>query len=542
MSTEPSTPIVSVIIPCYNYGHFLAEAIESVMEQSYPAIEILVIDDGSTDRTKEVAISYSDVIYIFQENQGLSAARNKGIGRSKGDYLIFLDADDWLLPEAIALNVSYLEQNSQAAFVAGGHTFVYPHTQQREEMLPAISSHPYHTLLSSGNYIAMIAAVMFARWVFNEILYDTSLDRCEDYDLYLKVTRRYPIVQHHHQIAAYRIHASTMSASATFMLLGALKVLRRQKAELQGVEEVRLHEAGVYFWIRYYCDILRNELSINRNPPSNYALKILLKYSRYLGYNYTLQSAGDIMKAMIKKNIPTFGKRWLYKLGILGYYLPMPGKVASGDFARLNPFSTEFGYDRGGPIDRHYIEKFLQKEAASITGRVLEIGDNAYTLQYGREKVEKSDILHIDASNPKATFIGDLSAAPQVPDDTFNCLILTQTLHLIYDFKGALQTCYRILKPGGILLLTTPGITPIDRGEWKETWYWSFTDKALRRLLTETFPNSSFEISSFGNVYVAAAYLYGMGLPEISEENLNYNDPHFQVINTIKAVKQPALV
>jgi glycosyltransferase involved in cell wall biosynthesis len=542
MSAEPSTLIVSVIIPCYNYGHFLAEAIESVMEQSYPAIEILVIDDGSTDRTKEVALGYSDVVYIYQENQGLSAARNTGISRSKGAYLIFLDADDWLFPEAIVLNANYLEQHSQAAFVTGGHTFVFTDTRKREKKYPALSLHPYHTLLSSGNYIAMIAAVMYARWIFDEIVFDTSLNTCEDYDLYLKITRRYPIVQHHHQIAAYRIHAFSMSASAPSMLLGTLKVLKRQKAELKGMEEVRLYETGVHFWIKYYCDILRNELLINKKPLSNYALKILLKYSPYLGYNYTLQSASAVMKAKIKNNIPAFGKRWLYKTGILRYYLPKPGKVVLGDFARLSPFSTEFGYDRGGPIDRYYIEKFLQKEAACITGRVLEIGDNAYTQRYGHKKVEKSDILHIDASNPKATFIGDLSAAPQVPDDTFDCLILTQTLHLIYDFKGALQTCYRILKPGGILLLTTPGITPIDRGEWKETWYWSFTDKAMHRLLTETFPNSSFEISSFGNVCVAASYLYGMGLPEISEEKLSYNDPHFQIINAIKAVKRPALV
>jgi SAM-dependent methyltransferase len=138
--------------------------------------------------------------------------------------------------------------------------------------------------------------------------------------------------------------------------------------------------------------------------------------------------------------------------------------------------------------------------------------------------------------------VGDLSAAPHIPDNTFDCLILTQTLQFIYDFRGALHTCYRILKPGGTLLLTVPGITPLDQGEWRDIWYWSFTDKALQRLGADTFVGgSSFSIASFGNVRVATAYLYGMGLPEIDQASLDYYDPQFQVINAVKAVKHAAL-
>lgn len=244
-----------------------------------------------------------------------------------------------------------------------------------------------------------------------------------------------------------------------------------------------------------------------------------------------------MLKEKLKASLPTFGKRWLRSVGLLGAHIPPVGEVQAGDFASLFPFSTEFGYDRGGPIDRYYIEGFLEREAASIRGRVLEIGDNAYSLQYGGSHLTQSDILHIDASNPKATFVGDLSDAPQVPDNTFDCLVLTQTLHLIYDFQGALRTCHRILKPGGTLLLTAPGLTPIDRGEWGETWYWAFTDKALRRLLAETFPGGQVALASFGNVRVATAYLYGLGLPEISRESLDYYDPQFQVINAVRAVK-----
>lgn len=244
-----------------------------------------------------------------------------------------------------------------------------------------------------------------------------------------------------------------------------------------------------------------------------------------------------MLKEIIKKNAPAFSLRWMQKAGMLQHRIPFVGKVDTGDMGSVYPFSTEFGYDRGGPIDRYYIENFLEKEAAHISGRVLEIGDNEYTLNYGGARVTQSDILHVDEKNPKATFVGDISDAPHVPANTFDALVLTQTLHLIYDFKAALRTCYRILKPGGVLLLTVPGITPIDHGEWKEIWYWSFTDKAMHKLMEETFPGGTCEVNTYGNVYAATSFLYGMGLPEVSKQKLDHNDPHYQVIVTVKAIK-----
>jgi len=237
--------------------------------------------------------------------------------------------------------------------------------------------------------------------------------------------------------------------------------------------------------------------------------------------------------------LPPSAKRSFYKAGLLKSFLPPAGKVNKGDFSSLKPFSTEFGYDRGGPVDRFYIERFLHNEASSICGRVLEIGENEYTLKFGKTNVAQSDILHVDDTNTRATFIGDISNAPQIPDNTFDCIVLTQTLHLIYNFREALATCFRILKPGGNLLLTVPGITPIDHGEWKETWYWSFTQRAMERLMADSFPGGKTDVATFGNVQVATSFLYGMGLGEVSKEALSYNDPHFPVIITVKAQKQP---
>src|SRR5689334_18886634 len=114
-------PTVSVVITCFNQGRFLADAIRSVQRQTYRNIEILVVDDGSTDNTRDVALSFADARYVYQPNAGLSAARNKGIKKSRGAFLVFLDADDWLYPEAIAINLDYLTKNPEWAFVSGWH-------------------------------------------------------------------------------------------------------------------------------------------------------------------------------------------------------------------------------------------------------------------------------------------------------------------------------------------------------------------------------------------------------------------------------------
>jgi len=536
MVAASTIPVVSVIIPCFNYGHFLAQAVDSVRQQTHTATEIIVVDDGSTDNTREVATRYPEVVYIYQKNKGLSAARNTGITRSTGDYLVFLDADDWLLPEALATNLNVLRQSSELAFCYGAYTAVYA-DGRRQDIFPPSSEHPYQDLLAKGNYIAMIATVMFARWALAGVRFDTSLPRCEDYDVYLRITRRYPVAQHQQLLAAYRIHAAALSAYLPVMLGSARQVLRRQQPVLRNSSEQSAYYQGIEFWRSYYVEQFRKSLAADEAPAYWPAMVFFLQYAPLIGYNYSVLRIKSVAKAALKSLLPAAAVRRLRRLKPLKHLVPPIGSVHGGDFQRPTPFSTNFGYDRGGAIDRYYIEGFLASEAASIRGRVLEIGDNAYTVRYGADEVHTSDILHIDATNPRATFVGDLSQAPHMPDDTFDCIILTQTLQFIYDFRGALATCYRILKPGGTLLLTVPGLSPLDKGEWREIWYWSFTDKALSRLMAEFFAGAEVIIGSFGNVWVATAFLYGMGITELAEQDLNFYDPQFQVINTVKATK-----
>src|SRR3954469_9296795 len=133
-----------------------------------------------------------------------------------------------------------------------------------------------------------------------------------------------------------------------------------------------------------------------------------------------------------------------------------------GDLRRLTPIDSGFGLGRGKPVDRHYIEDFLPRHAGDIRGRVLEVGENAYTVEYGGRRVTQSDILHADDSNPRATLIDDLADGGALPGEAFDCFICTQTLTYIYDVQQAVRTIRRILKPGGVLLATVPGISQMS--------------------------------------------------------------------------------
>lgn len=531
-------PLVTVVIPCFNHGKYLADAIESVLNQTYTKIEIIVIDDGSTDDTKLVAGRYNEVKYVFQNNSGLSAARNAGALYSSGEYLVFLDADDLLYPYSIAYNVKHLQKNAAAAFVSGAYQATTLEQVKLGEKKEVILSEHYTFFLKS-NYIGMHGTVMYQKRVFDEFKFDTSLKACEDYDMYLKVSRKYPVIHHSKKLAMYRMHQQNMSADAVLMLETGLKVLNRQKMLLKTDAEVIALKEGIKAYKLYYGNRLFMALKLNEAVLPVEALEVLRKHNLKLFYRYQIvQTLMRIFRlSVLQRLVPAFGLRLLYRLGIYKSYRPAAGTVKTGDFFRTTPFSNVFGYDRGGPIDRYYIENFLSAESEYICGRVLEIGDNEYTLRFGKENVQQSEVLHVNDSNPVATIVGDLSDAPQIADNSFDCIILTQTLHMVYDYKAVIKTCYRILKPGGTLLLTVPGITPIDYGEWGKTWLWSFTGRVMEMILAESFLKKQLEIETYGNVYVASAFLYGMGLPEIEKKVLDFHDPNMQVIITAKAVK-----
>ncbi len=205
-----------------------------------------------------------------------------------------------------------------------------------------------------------------------------------------------------------------------------------------------------------------------------------------------------------------------------------------GAVRRITPISDMWGYDRGTPIDRYYIERFLSQHHRDIHGRVLEIKDSGYTDRFGLN-VAHRDVLDVDPTNARATIIADLTVADAIPSGQFDCFVLTQTLHFIYDTRAALMHAHRILRPGGVLLATLPAVSKLDR---RLTDYWRFTAASCLALFGEVFGAEQVQVQSFGNVLTAITFLTGMACEELSHDELEAHDQRFAVVVAVRAVKR----
>ncbi|MCA8883676.1 MAG: class I SAM-dependent methyltransferase [Rhodobacteraceae bacterium] len=220
---------------------------------------------------------------------------------------------------------------------------------------------------------------------------------------------------------------------------------------------------------------------------------------------------------------------------------PRAGSIVFGDFDRLSPVSAIFGFDRGKAIDRYYIEAFLQQNAADITGVCLELGDPAYINRFG-QGVTRPEVLHYVEGNPQATIVGDLTDAPHIPDNTFDCIIFTQTIQMIYEPRAAFRTLHRILKPGGVALITSAGIAKIGRRLGVDDWgeYWHFTAQSMEAMAGEFWTQDGIEVRSYGNVMTACCFLQGLAAEELLPAQLDHHDRDFEVLVTARLRKAPS--
>ena len=208
----------------------------------------------------------------------------------------------------------------------------------------------------------------------------------------------------------------------------------------------------------------------------------------------------------------------------------------------LHPYRPDFGFHYGKCIDRYYIECFLAEHAAAIRGQVAEIGGDTYAKQFGGLQVQQIDVLDIDEHNLKRTITLDLAQPASAPDSLFDCILCMQTLFEIYDHAAALASLHKMLRPDGVLLASVPGICQRippamlgGGGDW-----WRYTAGSARRLFAEAFGDSNIEVSTYGNVATATAFLHGLIESELTAAELDYRDPDYEVIIAVRAVKQDA--
>jgi hypothetical protein len=203
----------------------------------------------------------------------------------------------------------------------------------------------------------------------------------------------------------------------------------------------------------------------------------------------------------------------------------------------VKPLSRVFGFDRGIPIDRYYIEKFISSNSQYIKGRSLEIGESEYTVKFG-SAVTKKEVLHYTSDNNAATIIGDLTKIETLPAGQMDCFICTQTFNFIYDFKSAIRGAHHVLAKDGVLLATLAGVCQISRYDM-DRWgdYWRFTTRSAEEAFGEVFGKENVRVQSYGNVLASVSLLHGISADELSHDELDHHDPDYQIVITVVAKK-----
>ena len=537
-----SAPLVSVIVPFLNAEKFLWEAIESVLLQTYDRWELILIDDGSNDRSTVIAhdcaARFPTRIHYLEHddhgNRGAAASRNAGIRHAKGKYLAFLDADDVWLPHKLEQQVRILEANPEAAMVYGATKFWSGWTGKAEDMerdhVPDLGVqtqtvfHPptlLHLLYPLGKGCApcpsdiLILKEMVERIGGFEEHFHGIYQLYEDQAFLSKVYFNATVYVANECWDRYRQHPD--SCVSVVKQAGQYDVVRQffltwleAYLSARGLQDRAIRTSLEEALLPYRCAPLRSG-----NEPERASW--VMPSDNHLGPT--------------EPPAPEAGQRTEPVIPV--------GAVRFGTFRRVTPIGREWGLERGDPVDRFYIESFLSRHANDVKGRVLELKDNAYTRRFGGDRVAVSDVLHLDEGNPRATIIADLAAGDHVPSCAFDCIILTQTLQYIYDVRAALKTLHRILKPGGVLLATVPGISQTHDRDWGGHWYWGFTPVSARRLFSEVFPATDVEVQAYGNVLSAIALLHGLAVEELVAAELSHYEPGYEVTIAVRAHKAP---
>lgn len=211
----------------------------------------------------------------------------------------------------------------------------------------------------------------------------------------------------------------------------------------------------------------------------------------------------------------------------------MPGRPQM--LWRRSPVSSSYGYDRGTPIDRYYLDHWLRGHGSDIRGAVLDIGDDDHARRYGAD-LSSVDVLNPAPEIPGTTVVGNLETGAGMPERSYDCFLLLQTLLLVYDLRRAAQAAFDTVRPGGVVLATVSGIQRLETG-WTD--YWRLTGASMQRLFAEPFGPENVSVATYGNVMSASAFLYGLAAEELRRPELDAADERYQVLVAVRA-RRPA--
>jgi peptidoglycan/xylan/chitin deacetylase (PgdA/CDA1 family)/glycosyltransferase involved in cell wall biosynthesis len=495
---------VATVIRCADRVQHVYETLASVEAQEGIDAEKILITDDSTpvlarDWVSQVAGRRGmQAHHAYSSKPG--AIRNLGLRMTDAPYVVCLDAGDRLDPRFYRLACAKLDEDPDVDLITSFIQILGPGAR-RAILKP--DGHDLRALIGSPETIH--SASMFRRhaWV---ILgeFDETLTSLEDYDFFLRMLKnggRAALIE-------YPLLIRVMREDALY------RRVRTQEVHVESM--TRIIEKHVDVFGFHVADALYARESLLSTLARTYRQALSRWEDDWARLESLKERAADLRRSTDAN-----------------------GHVDFGDFRRTAPFSRNWGYERGTPVDRPYIEQFLERHAVDIRGRVLEVKDAEYTNRFGGAQVTRSDIVDIDPANTRANVISDLRRAANIASDTYDCVILTQTLHFIDDVQAAISECARILRPGGVLLATLPCVSRVYLEDGQGEDFWRVTEGGAMKMFSSVFSSKEVEVRAYGNVLASLAFLYGLGAEELTDSELSAADPYFPVVVGVRARKEP---
>lgn len=506
------------MLPFLNERRFLAGAVETVREQSMTDWELLLVDDGSTDGSarlaEDCAADDPARIRVLRHpggaNRGLPASRNLGVREARAPTLAFLDADDRWMPHKLAAQLEVLDRFPDAGMTCSP-TWYRHEVDGRDVLTPVVVDAPRR--FARGDFARALMSGMVDPPPPSNVMFRTDALRdvggvpdgdnlYEDQRTFYAVNLAFPVHVTESPLSVYTVRPDSLFGS----LADADDVKWQQREDF---------ERWTVAWGS------RRSLLGARLGAETAARRV----------------AGRVRWRMRRRVLSSVPERYHARLRSLVRRIRR-GHVRFGSLRRLTPIAGNWGLDRGQPVDRYFIERFIERHRQRIRGRVLEVQRPDYTLAYGTG-VEHYDVLDIDAANPEATLIADLRVVGSLPAGRYDCVIVTQTLQFVDNLHTAVSNLWRSLAPGGTLLVTMPTVSKLE-ATLADVECWRVTPHGLDQVLRRACPGGEIDVEGYGNILVSTSFLYGLVTEDLRRHELDHYDPIFPTGACGRATKPPS--
>jgi glycosyltransferase involved in cell wall biosynthesis len=498
-------PRVSVIMPFLDMAAYLSESIESVLAQTYDGWELLLVDDGSTDGSTEIARAHASrdperVRYLTHHepgSRGASAARNLGLAHARGEFIALLDGDDVWLPHKLEQQVALLDAHPGVEMLYGNTEWWYSWDSQAEpgaDWVPSLGFPPGSVVPPPELLRRFMAGRAAVPATCSVLIRRATVDATGGFE------------EDFRQVFTDHAFYTKLLLSATVLVTdGCWDRYRRRSgssySRIEGTREFAEKRYGWLLWCREYFmqqgwegaelwETLNQQLARHRRPRAAAARDRIRKLPR---------RAKAVIRRIASRVVPRRGRQWL-RVHWVPRSRPRPGEADYGSFDRVTPIRRVFDPPRGTPVDEFYVDDFLRSWEPFPSGPVLDLGESSESTSTGAYAVVI--VRNLADGGP--------------------------------DLGTRLRHAYQLLRPGGLLLGAFPALGRFGPGEGRHGAE-AFTLAGVRRAAERVL--AAVRVETRGNVLAACGFLHGLSAEELGPHRLGYHDPSFPVVILLSATK-----